>query len=131
MSKASGAFKVTNWDEKPYQEGAGKQKLTRATVTQTFSGDIEGEGATEYLMAYNEDGTAEFVGVQQIDGAIDGKTGRIVLRLEGAFVGKKAHADWSIVEGAGSGDLAKLSGKGGFDVPMGKEGAYALEFSFS
>jgi hypothetical protein len=38
---ASARFAIKNWDEKPYSEGQNEPKLTRATVTKTFSGDIE------------------------------------------------------------------------------------------
>ena len=45
MKKSANArFAITNWDEKPYSEGPDLPKLTRATVTKTFTGDIEGEG---------------------------------------------------------------------------------------
>jgi hypothetical protein len=37
-------------------------------VTKSFSGDIEGEGTLEYLMAYREDGSASFVGLERVEG---------------------------------------------------------------
>ncbi len=42
-TRATATFKVNSWDEKPYDEMEGGPKLTRATVTKSFSGDIEGE----------------------------------------------------------------------------------------
>ena len=41
---------VNEWDEKPYNEIEGEPKLTRASVTQTYQGDIVGEGTVEYLI---------------------------------------------------------------------------------
>ena len=41
---------VNEWDEKPYNEIEGEPKLTRASLTQTYQGDIVGEGTVEYLI---------------------------------------------------------------------------------
>jgi hypothetical protein len=42
---ANARFAIQSWDEKPYGEGQDLPRLTRATVTKAFTGDIEGEGA--------------------------------------------------------------------------------------
>src|SRR5262245_19729174 len=42
-------FSIKSWDERPYSEGEGLPKMTRASVDKTFSGDIEGEGHVEYV----------------------------------------------------------------------------------
>jgi hypothetical protein len=55
---AHAGFQVTGWDEQTYEDLEGRAKLTRADVTQTFSGDIEGEGAVTWLMAYTADDAA-------------------------------------------------------------------------
>ncbi len=59
---ANARFAIKHWDEKPYSEGKDLPKLTRGSVTKTFTGDIEGEGQVEYLMMYRSDGSATFVG---------------------------------------------------------------------
>jgi len=46
---AKGGFEITDWKENPAGVPAGP-KVTRATVKQKFTGDIEGRGTTEYLM---------------------------------------------------------------------------------
>ena len=63
QSTANARFAIKSWDEKPYSEGKDLPRLTRATVTKTFTGDIEGEGQVEYLMMYGSDGSATFVGL--------------------------------------------------------------------
>ena len=60
---ANARFAITTWDEKSYSEGQDQPKLTRASVTKTYTGDIEGEGQVEYLMMYRGDGTAAIVGL--------------------------------------------------------------------
>lgn len=128
MPNASGEIQIKGWDEKPFQEGKDGRKLTRATVKQTFTGDIEGEAVTEYLMAYRADGTADFTGLQRIEGKVGGKTGAFVMRLSGSFDGKKAKAETIVVTGAGQGALDELEGKGEFQAPLGHTGEYKLTY---
>ena len=71
---ANARFAIKNWDEKPYSEGKDLPKLTRASVTKTFTGDIEGEGQVEYLMMYRSDGSATFVGLERVVGRLDRKS---------------------------------------------------------
>src|SRR5436190_675975 len=77
---AKGEFQVKGWDEKPYHE-EGSRKQTLAIVDQAFSGEITGEGAARWLMSYAPDGTAHFVGLQHVDGAIQGRQWAAGLRL--------------------------------------------------
>jgi hypothetical protein len=56
-----------------------------------LSGDIDGSGRVEWLMCYREDGAAEYVGMQEIDGAIDGHNGEFVLTAVGSFDGERSH----------------------------------------
>ena len=67
---ANARFAITKWEEAPYSEGQGEPKLTRASVSKTYSGDIEGEGHVDYLMMYRSDGSAAFVGLERFAGRI-------------------------------------------------------------
>ena len=113
-TRATGTFEVKTWDEKPYDESGGGAKLTRARVTKSFHGDIEGEGTLEYLMAYREDGSASFVGLERVVGQVGGRSGSFVLQHGGTFEGGMAKATWFVVRGSGTGDLRGLRGEGGF-----------------
>jgi hypothetical protein len=42
-AQATSKFKIEGWDEQPYAETEDGGKLTRASVKQTFDGDISGE----------------------------------------------------------------------------------------
>ena len=75
MTTLKGSFEVASWDEIPYDERDGR-RLTKALVTQRFSGAVSGEGSAEWLMSYNEDATARFVGLQLVDGEIAGAINR-------------------------------------------------------
>ena len=59
-TRANVTFEGKNWDEKPFSEIEGGPKLTRASVTNVYHGDIEGEGTLEYLMVYNTAGPVDF-----------------------------------------------------------------------
>jgi len=127
MPKATGSFEVASWDEETYEE-VGDGKLTRASVTQTFTGDVDGEGAVQWLMSYRKDGTAHFVGLQRIRGTIGGRTGTVVLETIGDFDGKVASGTWSVVPGGGSADLEQLRGTGSFEAPMGPKASFELDY---
>jgi hypothetical protein len=126
---AKAQFKVTNWDEQPYDESG--PKLTRASVTQAYTGDIVGEGKVEYLMAYREDGSASYVSSERVVGRLGGREGSFVLQGSGTFEGGTARVRYSVVPGSGTGDLANLRGEGGIESVHGAEYSTAtLNYDF-
>src|SRR5919198_3157880 len=104
-ARAEGQFKVESWDEQEYGD-----RLSRASVEQAFTGDIEGQGSVEWLMCYREDRTADFVGLQQVKGQIGDRSGSVVLQTVGTFDGTEARGEWSVVPGSGKGELRGLRG---------------------
>ena len=113
-TEASCTFKVTGWDEKPYQEFEGGAKLTRAKVSQAYQGVINGEGLVEFLMSYTASGTASFVGMELVKGTVAGKSGSFVIQHVGTYDSGGARSTWSIVPGSGIGELAGITGKGSY-----------------
>jgi hypothetical protein len=109
---ANSRFSIKRWDEKPYSEGDGLPKMTRASVDKTFTGDIDGEGHVEYVMMYRSDGTAAFVGLERITGRIAGRNGSFVLQRTGVFEDGQARESYSVVTGSGTGELRGLRGEG-------------------
>ena len=126
MTNAKGSFELASWDEDTYEEMDNGAKLTRASVTQTFSGAAEGDGAAQWLMAYRPDGTAHFVGFQRITGTIDDRKGTVVLETIGDFDGKVATWTATVVPGSATGDLEGLTGTGTFEAPMGSKASFEL-----
>ena len=127
---AKAQFAIKTWDEKPFSEGPDLPKLTKASVAKTFSGDIEGEGHVEYLMAYRSDGSATFVGLERVVGRIGDKTGSFVLQRVGIFENGQAKESYSVVPGSGSGDLDGLTGNGQSSVGHGMEHPFELDYEF-
>jgi uncharacterized protein DUF3224 len=130
-TSANARFAIKSWDEKPYSEGQGLPKLTRASVTKAFTGDIDGEGHVEYLMMYRADGTATFVGLERFTGRVDGKSGSFVLQRTGVFEDGQARESYSVVPGSATGELRGLSGHGTSSVGHGTEHPFVLEYEFS
>ena len=110
----TGKFEHQSWDEQPFQENADGSKLTRASINNTYTGEIEGTAKLEYLMAYPADADVSFVGLQYVDGAIDGNKGRFVLQHIGVFADGVAKGTVSVVPGSGTDDLTGLRGEGTF-----------------
>jgi hypothetical protein len=125
---ANARFAIKSWEEKPYSEGQDLPKMTRASVSKTFTEDIEGEGQVEYLMMYRGDGSATFVGLERITGRIAGKSGSFVLQRIGVFENGQAKESYSVVPGSGTGQLLGLRGEGRSAVGHGSEHPFALDY---
>jgi hypothetical protein len=125
---AQAKFEVQSWDENTYEELDGDAKLTRASVGQGFTGDLEGEGSVEWLMCYREDKTADFVGLQRFVGRLGSRSGSFVMRTQGTFDGEKAAGELSVVPGSGTEELAAITGTGAFAAPLGSTASVELDY---
>ena len=126
MTTATGEFEIANWDEQLVQGEAEGRRLTRADVTQRFTGGIDGDGHVIWLMAYRDDGTARFVGMQHVEGTISGRSGSALFETEGDFDGSQAKGTWRIVEGSGAEGWDGIRGEGGFNAPHGSTATYSV-----
>ena len=106
---------VSNWNEEVTREFDNGMRLTRASVTQSYSGDIAGDSVVEYLLAYDPDGAVKFVGLEVITGSIGGRRGTVVLQHDGTLIGHHARSDWTFVPGSGTDELISLRGSGTFE----------------
>ena len=111
-SEIKATFEIKGWDEQPFDEAIGVAKLTSASVSKEYAGDIDGSSATEWLMAYEPDNSAVFVGLERIKGTVGGRRGSLVLQHVGTFADGAARATLTVVSGTdelkdatGSGDL--------------------------
>lgn len=131
MKSANARFAIKSWDEKPYSEGPDLPKLTRASVTKAFTGDIEGEGHVEYLMMYQSDGNATFIGLERVVGRVAGKSGSFVLQRTGVFEDGQAKESYSVIPGSGTGELRALRGEGKSAVGHGMEHPFTLSYELA
>jgi hypothetical protein len=109
-TRAEAKAEVTSWNEEGYTEIEGGGKLTKASVTQKVTGDLEGESSWESLMCHRPDGTATFVGMERVVGRIGEREGSYVVQVSGDYDGTTARSTGSVVEGAGTGGLSGLRG---------------------
>ncbi len=128
--QAKATFGIKSWDERPFNEMNGTPKLTRASVTKSYQGDITGEGKVEYLMMYREDGTASFVGLERVVSSVGGRSGSFVLQHSGTFEDGVAKVILSVVPGSGTGDLRGMKGEGGFNAGHQPPYAMTLDYDF-
>lgn len=129
MKKSAKArFVIKSWDETPYGEGEGLPRLTRARVSKTFTGDLEGEGQIEYLMMYRDDKSASFVGLERFAGTIGGRAGTCVLERTGVFEGGLAKESYSVIPGSGTGELRGLRGEGSTALGHASEYPFTLDY---
>ena len=90
---------------------------------------VTGDGAVQWLMTYRPDGTARFVGLQRVDGSLEGKSGSFVMETSGDFDGQVASWEAVVIPGSGTDDLRGLSGRGTFTAPHGSAASFELEYS--
>jgi hypothetical protein len=117
---AKANFSVKSWDEKTWDGNSASEvageKLTHASVTCTYTGDITGESQLQYLMSYRPDGSGSFVGIERIEGAIGNRSGSFILQHSGTFEGQNVKGAVFIVPGSGEGDLKTIRGGGTYDM---------------
>lgn len=128
MPTATGTFEVTIGGEDAFHERSGEPRLARAHGTQRFSGDIEGDGVVEWLNCYLPAGTARLIGLQRIEGTIAGRRGSLVIETLADHDGRQSRGSWRIIDGSGTGDLAGISGSGGFEARGGTTVSYTLDY---
>jgi len=128
MTTLNARFSIKTWNEKPYSEGQGLPRLTRASVTKTFTGDLEGEGQVEYLMMYRSDGSATCVGLERVVGRIGERTGSFVLQRTGVFEDGLAKETYFVVPGSATGELQALRGVGNSALGHGSDHPFTLNY---
>jgi hypothetical protein len=125
---AKGTFTVSGWDETTYAELDEKGKLTKARMTFDFTGDVQGQGVSETLMCYRQDGTAVFTGLQHMVGQVGGRSGSYVLLADGSYDGAEARTAWKVVDGSGTGELAGLRGTGSAVAASSPPGTFSFDY---
>ena len=127
---ATGLINVKTYVPKPYDEPTEGPKLIRISVTETFTGDIVGEGTAEFLQVVRPEGSASFVGVERVLGKIGRRSGTFVFQNEGTLEGKTVSGSWFVVPGSGTGELRGLRGDGGFTAELGQHAKITLDYWF-
>jgi len=126
--RATGHTEVTIYEPTAYDEAANGPSLVEIRVDETFSGDIEGEGSARVIQAARKDGSATFVGIERVRGAVGSHKGSFLLQTSGTLSGREVRAEWFVVPGSGTEDLRDLRGEGGFTAQLGEHGSIWLDY---
>ncbi|MDD9955311.1 MAG: DUF3224 domain-containing protein [Anaerolineaceae bacterium] len=124
---ASVTFRILGRDEEAFDEPEDGPTLTRAQIRKSFEGDLVATGVLMYAMTYLDDENASFLGFEKVVGTLGGRTGSFVLRHTGVYDGEQARASCEVVPGSGTGELAGLSGSGGFAAGHAEQHDMTLE----
>jgi len=129
-TRAEAVITVHTYQPANYETPADGPSLVRIHVEEAFSGDIEGAGVVEFLQAAQADGSASFVGIERVTGAVAGRNGSFLLQDSGTVTGNVVAGDWFVVPGSGTGELAGLRGEGGFRANLGENAEVHLDYWF-
>jgi hypothetical protein len=129
-TKAKGKIEVKSYEPVIYDEPKDGAKLSEIRVTETFTGDVQGDGAVRFLQAQSADGSASYCGIERIVGALAGRKGTFLLQDEGTLQGSKVRGTWFVIPGSGTGDLQGLRGEGGFEAELGQHASWTLDYWF-
>jgi hypothetical protein len=127
---ATGRTLVKTYEPTVFDESPGGPSLAGVHVTETFSGDLEGDGVVQGVQAARPDGSSSFVGIERFRGALHDKKGTFLLQVQRTVVGKEATGEWFVLPGSATGELRGLRGDGGFKAELGQHGAIWLDYSF-
>jgi len=128
--RATGHTEVKAYVPTTFDETADGPALNEVQVTETFSGDIEGQGIARVIQVARRDGSASFVGLERVRGTIADLSGTFLLQVSGTLVGQQMQSEWFVVPGSGTGRLRGLRGDGGFKAQVGQHGAIWLDYFF-
>lgn len=128
--KASGQFDVNLNPLENYAEGRDDMKLGRMTIDKTFNGGLQATSRGEMLSVMTPvQGSAGYVAIEQVDGALDGRRGSFVFQHYGIMDNGKDMLILEVVPDSGSGDLAGLTGTMKIKIENGQH-YYDFEYDF-
>ena len=129
-TRATAKIEVHTYQPQTYEDTGGGTDLVEIHVTESFHGDIEGDGAVRFLQAIQADGSASFVGIERVTGSVGGCGGTFLLQDAGTVDGSVVSGTWFVIAGSGTGDLAGLRGEGGFTANLGEAADVTLDYWF-
>src|SRR3954454_23866801 len=128
-ARAKAKITVHSSQATPYDQTV-SPALMEIRLSETFTGDIEGESPVRALQVLRDDRSASLVSVQRFRGTLCGRQGTFVLQGSEIVEDGTIKGTWVVVPGSGTGDLSGLRGEGGFDGQFGKGSDATLEYWF-
>lgn len=128
-ARAEAKITVQSSEAKPYDQTA-SPALMELSLSETFTGDIEGDSPVRALQVVRDDHSACLISMQRFHGKLGGRQGTFVLQGSEIVESGKIKAAWFVVPGSGTGDLSGLRGEGGFEGQFGKGSDGTLDYWF-
>jgi hypothetical protein len=122
-NQATGAFTIDDWEDEPFGEQDGV-KLSRVRVTKTFAGEIAGSSTAALVMAGAQEGSAAYVGLEQVVGSVHDHSGSFVLQHSATMTKDAQSLSLTVVPDSGTGELLGVSGQGRIEIDA--EGGHTL-----
>jgi hypothetical protein len=120
MKRASGSFEVTV-QPLPNAEVSADTLLGRFLLTKKFSGDLEASARGHMLSAGTATkGSAGYVAIDQVTGALEGRKGSFVLQHSGSMKRGAPSLSVMVVPDSGTGELTGITGTLGINIVDGK-----------
>jgi hypothetical protein len=108
---ATGQFEVDLQPLDAFAPGKEGISLGRMSIVKTFRGDLAATSRGEMLTATTTvQGSAGYVAIEQVEGALQGKSGTFVLQHFGVMNRGKNRLVLEVVPDSGTGELKTLSG---------------------
>ena len=122
-NQATAAFTIDSWEDEPFV-AQGEVKLSRVRVTKTFSGEIVGTSTAALVMCGAQEGSAAYVGLEQMLVSVRGRAGSFVLQHNATMTKTAQSLSLTIVPDSGTGKLVGISGQGRIEIDA--EGGHTL-----
>ncbi|HET7831495.1 MAG TPA: DUF3224 domain-containing protein [Gallionella sp.] len=126
-ARAKAKITVQSSEAKPCDQTVSPE-LLEIRLSETFTGDIDGESSVWALQIRRDDHSASMVSVQRFHGKLGGRQGSFVLQGSEIVENGKIRATWFVVPRSGTGDLVGLRGEGGFEGDFGKGSDGSLDY---
>jgi hypothetical protein len=128
-ARAETKITVQGTKAQPYDQ-SNSPALLEIRLSETFTGDLEGESAVRALQVRRDDQSATMVSIQRFRGRLGEREGTFALHGSESIERGRIKATWSVVPGSGTGALHGLRGEGGFEGQFGKGSDGTLEYWF-
>jgi hypothetical protein len=127
--QAKGTFEPTVTPEGP-EDKVEWSTLGRWSLTKKYHGDLEGTSEGQMLAAgTNVKGSAGYVAMERVTGALNGRQGSFVLQHSGTMAHGALQLSVIVVPDSGTGELAGIAGTMTIKIEAG--GKHFYEFAYS
>jgi hypothetical protein len=125
---AKGVFEVAIKPQ-PISEVASTSGIGRMSIDKQFSGDLVGTGKGEMLSAMSAvKGSAGYVAVEQVSGAIGNRSGTFALQHSGTMNRGAPALSVAVIPDSGTGGFTGIAGSLTIDIVDGKH-LYTFHYS--